>query len=305
MIIGYKEDKYDLLKDKELLLPLLHVHGTMLPERKVTMNEQKQPATEPYIVIENLTKSFTVRGKRLEVLKGVSLSVNKGDVYGIIGLSGAGKSTLARCINRLETPDSGRVIIGGVDMLALSKRQLFAQRQRIGMIFQTFNLFEAKTVYKNIAYPLAIRGVNKAERDKRVKEIAEFVGLQDKLTAYPAGLSGGQKQRVGIARALANNPDILLSDEATSALDPQTTLSILELLKNINRELGLTILLITHELGVIKYTTRNMAVLEEGLIRESGSTKDIFTNPNSATGKMFLRVYAEMQEYYVEGGSGI
>jgi len=261
--------------------------------------------SDNYIDIKNLTKSFIVRGEKLEVLKGISLSVSKGDVYGIIGLSGAGKSTLARCINRIETPDAGSINIGGVDMLTLPKRRLLEQRQRIGMIFQTFNLFEAKTVYKNIAYPLAIRGVKKAERDKRVREIAEIVGLQDKLEAYPAGLSGGQKQRVGIARALANNPDILLSDEATSALDPQTTLSILELLKNINRDMGLTIILITHELDVIKYTTRNMAVLENGIISESGRTKDIFANPNSVTGKMFLKVYFELQDSGVEGGEGI
>jgi D-methionine transport system ATP-binding protein len=261
--------------------------------------------SDNYIDIQNLTKSFMVRGERLDVLKGISLSVSKGDVFGIIGLSGAGKSTLARCINRLEAPDAGHISIGGVDMLSLPKRQLLAQRQRIGMIFQTFNLFEAKTVYKNIAYPLAIRGVKKAERDRRVRAIAEVVGLQDKLNAYPAGLSGGQKQRVGIARALANKPDILLSDEATSSLDPQTTLSILELLKDINRAMGLTILLITHELDVIKYTTKNMAVLEDGRISETGRTKDIFANPNSATSKIFLKVYSELQENYVEGGSGI
>jgi D-methionine transport system ATP-binding protein len=261
--------------------------------------------SDNYIDIQNLTKSFIVRGERLEVLKGITLSVCKGDVFGIIGLSGAGKSTLARCINRIEMPDAGRINIGGVDMLMLPKRRLLEQRQRIGMIFQNFNLFESKTVYKNIAYPLAIRGVKKAERSKRVREIAEVVGLQDKLDAYPAGLSGGQKQRVGIARALANKPDILLSDEATSALDPQTTLSILELLKNINRDMGLTIILITHELDVIKYTTRNMAVLEDGVIRETGRTKDIFANPNSITGKIFMKVYFELQDRGMEGGDGI
>jgi D-methionine transport system ATP-binding protein len=276
-------------------------------QRGIAMNKNyiAQDTDVPYIDIQNLTKSFIVNGERLEVLKGISLSVNKGDIFGIIGLSGAGKSTLVRCINRLETPDAGRVMIGGTNILDLSKRQLREQQQRIGMIFQTFNLFESKTVYKNIDYPLAIRGVKKQERVRRVREIAEVVGLQDKLNTYPAGLSGGQKQRVGIARALANNPDILLSDEATSALDPQTTLSILELLKNINRELGLTVLLITHELDVIKYTTKNMAVLEDGVISEIGKTKDIFSNPNSTTGKIFLKVYSELQENYMEGGSGI
>lgn len=276
------------------------------------MSENNTAAPQPYIDIQNLSKSFTVKSGqsqnetvRLDVLKGISLSVEKGDMFGIIGLSGAGKSTLARCINRLETPDSGRIIIDGIDMLTLPKNRLLTQRQRIGMIFQTFNLFNSKTVYQNIGYPLAIRGIKKSQRDKRVREIADFVGLQDKLNTYPAALSGGQKQRVGIARALANNPDILLSDEATSALDPQTTLSILELLKSINREFGLTILLITHELSVIKYTTKNMAVLENGIISETGRTKDIFANPNSTTGKMFLKVYAELQDSYLEGGDGI
>lgn len=262
-------------------------------------------ATQSCIEVRNLSKTFTVKGQRLEVLKGISLSVAKGDIFGIIGLSGAGKSTLARCINRLETPDSGQIIINGTDMLGLTKSQLRLERQKIGMIFQTFNLFEAKTVFHNIAYPLEVRGASRKERDNRVRDLAELVGLQDKLNAYPAGLSGGQKQRVGIARALANNPDILLSDEATSALDPQTTLSILELLKHINKTMGLTILLITHELDVIRYTTRNMAVLEDGVIRESGSTREIFANPNSTTGKMFLKVYFELQETAVEGGAGI
>ena len=167
-------------------------------------------ATQSCIEVRNLSKTFTVEGQRLEVLKGISLSVAKGDIFGIIGLSGAGKSTLARCINRLETPDSGQIIINGTDMLGLTKSQLRLERQKIGMIFQTFNLFEAKTVFHNIAYPLEVRGASRKERDNRVRDLAELVGLQDKLNAYPAGLSGGQKQRVGIARALANNPDILL-----------------------------------------------------------------------------------------------
>ncbi len=269
------------------------------------MSDFRAVTDTPYIKILELTKSFHVRHESLEVLKGISLSISKGDIYGIIGLSGAGKSTLARCINRLETPDSGRIIIDGVDLTTLTERELRIQRQRIGMIFQTFNLFDAKTVYDNIAYPLAIRGVKKAERDKRVKEIAEVVGLQEKLSAYPGGLSGGQKQRVGIARALANNPDVLISDEATSALDPQTTFSILELLRDINKTFGLTILLITHELDVLKYTTNNMAVLEDGIISEKGRTKDIFANPNSTTGKIFLKVYSELQDGYVEGGTSI
>jgi D-methionine transport system ATP-binding protein len=260
--------------------------------------------TADYIKVEKLRKTFYIHGAALEVLRGVDLSVRKGEIFGIIGFSGAGKSTLARCINRLETPDSGRVLVGGVDILKLPKRELLKERRKIGMIFQTFNLFEAKTVYRNISYPLEISGVSKAEIKRRVLEAAELVGLSDKLKAYPGGLSGGQKQRVGIARALVNNPDVLLSDEATSALDPQTTLQILELLKDINKTTGITILMITHELDAIKYTCERMAVLEEGVIIESGVVSEVFGNPHSRTGELFAKVYTEFQKTagLVEGG---
>ena len=284
-----------------------------LPPRRERLPKQKRRGkneadADNADIVDTANSASTARtASRIEVLKGVSLSVEKGDIFGIMGLSGAGKSTLARCVNRLETPDSGSITIDGVDVLALPKKELGTIRQKIGMIFQTFNLFEAQTVYKNIAYPLSIRGMKKAEIDGRVKEMAELVGLSDKLNAYPAGLSGGQKQRVGIARALAGKPDILLSDEATSALDPQTTLSILELLKDVNKKLGLTILLITHELDAVRYICGNMAVLEDGLISESGNTKGIFANPNSATGKIFLKVYSEMSDSdgAMIGGAGI
>jgi len=185
--------------------------------------------------------------------------------------------------------------VGGTDILKLSKRELLKERRKIGMIFQTFNLFEAKTVYKNISYPLEISGIPKEEIRQRVLETAELVGLSDKLKAYPGGLSGGQKQRVGIARALVNRPNVLLSDEATSALDPQTTLQILDLLKEINKNTGITILMITHELDAIKYTCERMAVLEDGIIIESGFVDDVFDNPHSKTGALFARVFTKLQ----------
>lgn len=259
---------------------------------------------EQYIRIENLHKTYHTHSGELEVLKGVNLSVRKGEIYGIIGFSGAGKSTLARCINRLETPDSGTVRVGGTDILRLSKRELLQERRKIGMIFQTFNLFEAMTVYQNISYPLEIGRTPKGEIRGRVLEAAELVGLSDKLNAYPGGLSGGQKQRVGIARALVNRPNVLLSDEATSALDPQTTLQILDLLKQINKTTGITILMITHELDAIKYTCERMAVLEEGVIIESGVVGEVFGNPHSRTGELFAKVYSEFQKSsaLIEGG---
>ncbi|MDR1542419.1 MAG: ATP-binding cassette domain-containing protein [Clostridiales bacterium] len=259
-----------------------------------------------YIRIEKLRKTFKTDRVCLEVLKGVDLKIEKGDVCGIIGFSGAGKSTLARCVNRLEEPDSGKVFIGDVDITSLAKRDLNIERRKIGMIFQTFNLFESMTVKRNIAYPLEIQGVAKARVKERVDGLLELVGIKEKGKAYPAQLSGGQKQRVGIARALANDPNVLLSDEATSALDPQTTLSVLELLKEINQKLGLTILLITHELEVIKYACKSMAILEDGVIAERGGVDEIFSNPNSAAGRIFLKVYQDMRRNpSYSGGEGI
>lgn len=257
-----------------------------------------------HITISNLHKAFHVRGQPLEVLKGVDLSIEKGEIFGIIGYSGAGKSTLARCINRLEEADEGEIIVGGIHMGALNKNELLRERRNIGMIFQQFNLFEAQTVYENMAYPLKIARVPARQIKERVLETAEVVGLLDKLNAYPGGLSGGQKQRVGIARAIVGRPSILLSDEATSALDPQTTLSTLELLKEINAKTGITILMITHELDVIKYSCSRMAVLENGVIIESGETAKVFGNPKSKTGELFFKVYAEFRsdKEYVGGG---
>ena len=248
-----------------------------------------------FISITDLHKSYVSQGQYVEVLKGINLEITKGDIFGIVGFSGAGKSTLVRCLNRLEEPDGGEIKIDGRDITLLSKKALNMQRQKIGMIFQNFNLFESKTVYQNVAYPLKLAGCHKKQIKTRVEEILELVGLSDKTYAYPGQLSGGQKQRVGIARALANNPDVLLSDEATSALDPQTTVSVLELLKKINDKLGITIILITHELEVIKYICQNMAILEEGEMIEQGKVRDIFLNPQSHTGKLFIKIHSEFQ----------
>ena len=271
---------------------------------KYAAQKANEAVAEEYIKIVGLYKTFLTQNGALEVLRGVNLAVRKGEIFGIIGFSGAGKSTLARCINRLEAPDAGEVFVDGTDVLRLSKRDLLRERRKIGMIFQTFNLFEARTVYHNISYPLEIGGTPRAEIRRRVLETAELVGLSDKLKAYPGGLSGGQKQRVGIARALVNNPNVLLSDEATSALDPQTTLQILDLLKRINRTTGITILMITHELDAIRYTCERMAVLEEGVIIESGIVGDVFGNPHSRTGELFAKVSSEFQKTLAlsEGG---
>ncbi len=253
---------------------------------------------EKFIEVKQLYKTFHTKKQTVEVLKGIDLLVEKGEIYGIVGFSGAGKSTLVRCINRLEEPDSGSVRIGDKEITSLGKKELNAQRRKIGMIFQQFNLFDSMTVAQNIAYSLKMTGTPAKEADARVEEMLHLVGLMEKKNAYPGELSGGQKQRVGIARALANHPDVLLSDEATSALDPQTTISVLDLLKEINRKLGLTIILITHELEVIKYTCHRMAVMEDGKILEQGPVKEIFQNPKCATAKKFIGVYNQFRSDY-------
>ena len=219
---------------------------------------------------------------------GISLSVRKGEILGIIGRSGAGKSTLIRCLNGLERPDEGQIFVEGREITGLSERDLQPLRRRIGMIFQHFNLLSAKTVEENVALPLKIEGRPKAERLARAAELLELVGLADKARAYPASLSGGQKQRVGIARALAARPALLLSDEATSALDPETTRSILSLLKDINRRLGLTILLITHEMEVIRTVADRVAVIDAGKIVEEGQVWSVFANPQAEVTRSLL-----------------
>ncbi|MFE4711618.1 MULTISPECIES: methionine ABC transporter ATP-binding protein [Paenibacillus] len=260
------------------------------------------------ITVEGLSKSYnTVQGS-IQVLDNIQLNVRKGDIFGIIGFSGAGKSTLIRCLNRLEEPDTGRILIGDEEITALKGAALRKARQKIGMIFQQFNLLDAKTVYQNVAFPLEVGGYDKAHIRTRVREILDLVQLSDKENSYPSQLSGGQKQRVGIARALANDPTVLLSDEATSALDPETTYSILELLKDINRQLGLTILLITHELDVLQHICNQMAVIEKGRIVETGTVDKLFFNPESQTAQRFINIIHQYQSrrFAVEGvGAGI
>jgi D-methionine transport system ATP-binding protein len=242
------------------------------------------------IRIESVSKIYKVKEQGGDVgdfyaLKNVSLSVEDGSIYGVIGRSGAGKSTLIRCVNLLERPTSGKVFIDDTDMTLLDGHALRAARRKIGMIFQSFNLLSNRTAYRNIAFPLELNKLNKKDIDARVREIAALVGIDDKLDHYPSQLSGGQKQRVGIARALANSPDVLLSDEATSALDPQTTKSVLALLRDINKKLGLTIILITHEMNVIKEICDSVAVIENGEIVEEGAVMNVFTNPRESVTK--------------------
>ncbi len=233
----------------------------------------------------NVTKTFHTSHDSVEAVRDVSLKIEKGDIYGIIGLSGAGKSTLVRCINFLETPTSGEVKFKGVSLSSLSKKQLLETRRSISMIFQNFNLLAQRTALKNVCYPLEIAGVPKKEAVNRAKELLTIVGLEDRLSAYPAQLSGGQKQRVAIARALATNPEVLLCDEATSALDPNTTRAILELLKNINETMGVTIVVITHEMKVVEQICNRVAVLDHGSVAEEGYVKDIFVAPQSETAR--------------------
>lgn len=247
------------------------------------------------ISIRNLRKNFDTPYGTVEVLRGINLEIEKGDIFGIIGFSGAGKSTMIRCINLLEKPDFGSIVIENKNMTSLNKKELRKAREKIGMIFQQFNLFDSKTVFENVAFPLKVAGYPKEKISERVHEILELVQLAGKEKSHPAQLSGGQKQRVGIARALANNPDVLLSDEATSALDPKTTYSILELLKDINKKLNITIVLITHELDVVKYCCNNVAVIEKGLIMEKGPTDEVFSNPKSDTSKTFINITNNLQ----------
>ncbi len=256
-----------------------------------------------FIEIHNLEKSFNTGQSSFRVLNNIDLNINKGDIFGIVGFSGAGKSTLIRCLNRLEEPDSGTVIIDGKEITALSLDQLKAERRSIGMIFQSFNLFDSKTVSENIAYPLQVAKLKNNAVNDRVTDLLKLVKLEHRAKAYPGQLSGGEKQRVGIARALANEPKVLLSDEATSALDTQTTFSILELLQEINKKLGLTIILITHELSVIQYICNQMAVLEGGKIAEHGKTCDVFRTPSSQTLQMFMKVNQQFKEQalFMEG----
>lgn len=247
------------------------------------------------IEFKNISKHYQLKGQTIRALDQINLEIPAGSIFGIIGYSGAGKSTLIRLINLLERPNEGQVIINQKDFTALDARSLRQERANIGMIFQHFNLLQTKTVAANIEMPLKLLGISKAEREKRLNELLEFIDLKHKKDAFPDELSGGQKQRVGIARALANHPKILLCDEATSALDPQTTKSVLALLKKINKEQNITIVMVTHEMDVIETVCDYVAVMEQGKVIETGSTLEIFSQPQHPTTKNFIQTVLQQQ----------
>ncbi|KAB1436050.1 methionine ABC transporter ATP-binding protein [Candidatus Galacturonibacter soehngenii] len=233
------------------------------------------------IRIDNVSKVFRTSTDEIKAVNNINLTIEDGSIFGIIGLSGAGKSTLVRCINLLERPTAGRIYLNEVELTSLNPKQLRKEREKIGMIFQQFNLLEQRTALRNVCYPLEIAGVKSSEAKEKAKKLLDLVGLSDRLNNYPSQLSGGQKQRVAIARALATDPQVLLCDEATSALDPNTTRSILDLLKNINEKLGVTIVVITHEMKVVEQICDQVAVLDNGMVAETGAVKDIFLSPKS------------------------
>lgn len=241
------------------------------------------------IEVRHLSKSFELKGETVDALKDINLSIKPGDIYGIIGMSGAGKSTLVRCLNFLERPTEGEVLVGGKDLSTLTEKELRKQRQEIAMIFQHFNLLMQKNVIDNICFPLLLRGEKKADARRRAMELLKLVDLEEKANAYPSQLSGGQKQRVAIARALASDPKILLCDEATSALDPQTTASILALLKDINEKFGITIVIITHQMSVVRKICSHVAIMKSGEIVETGSVSEIFSHPKSDVARELIR----------------
>ena len=249
------------------------------------------------IEIKNLSQTFETADGKVEALKDISLSIEDGDIFGIIGMSGAGKSTLVRCINMLERPTSGTVTVNGVDMGSLSKSALRAARREITMIFQGFNLLMQKNCLRNIMFPLELEGVPKKEAESRARELLKVVDLADKEKAYPAQLSGGQQQRIAIARALATNPKVLLCDEATSALDPTTTNSILSLIRKINEELGITVIIITHQMSVVESVCRHVAIIDGGVIAEQGAVGEVFSRPKSAAARRL--VFPEGSEEYL------
>ncbi|WP_295618090.1 ATP-binding cassette domain-containing protein [uncultured Intestinimonas sp.] len=240
------------------------------------------------IELKHLSKTFQTAEGPFQALEDVSLTISTGDIFGIVGMSGAGKSTLVRCINLLERPTSGQVLIDGEDMTALSPAQLRQKRRSISMIFQQFNLLMQRTCLKNVCFPMEIAGVPKAQARQRALELLETVGLPDKAGAYPAQLSGGQKQRIAIARALASDPKVLLCDEATSALDPTTTRSILKLIQDINRRLGLTVIVITHEMAVVEEICSHVAILDHGRMMETGTVEEVFSNPKTEAGRRLV-----------------
>ena len=243
---------------------------------------------EPMIQVENLWKSFSTKNGTVEAARNISFSIEKGEIFGIIGLSGAGKSTLVRCLNLLERPTSGTVRVNGKNLTKLSEKELRKERQNIGMIFQHFNLLMQRTALDNVCFPMEIAGISKKEARKKALEYLKVVGLEEKALSYPSQLSGGQKQRVAIARVLASDPKILLCDEATSALDPQTTKAILELIKEINRDYGITVVVITHEMSVVQEICNRVAVLESGTLVESGTVEELFRSPKTEAARRLV-----------------
>jgi D-methionine transport system ATP-binding protein len=250
------------------------------------------------IVLENISKVFQIEDSRVDAVKDVTAKVERGEIFGIIGFSGAGKSTLVRCINLLERPTRGRVFVDGVEITGLSERELRMARRKMGMIFQSFNLFASRTAAQNIAYPLRNGKLSKKDIPRKVGELLKIVGLEDKADAYPSQLSGGQKQRVAIARALANDPVVLLCDEATSSLDPQSTLSILKLLKDLNKQLGITIVVITHEMRVVKEICDRVVVMEDGRIVEEGDIFTLFARPRLEITRSFVDTTTSFSKVY-------
>ena len=254
------------------------------------------------IELRNLSKSFVTADGPVEALKNVNLTVNDGDIYGIIGMSGAGKSTLVRCINMLERPTEGTVLLDGRDLMALSKREMQTVRREVTMIFQSFNLLMQSTCLQNVMFPLKLIRTPRAHAEARARELLQTVGLPDKANVYPAQLSGGQQQRVAIARALATNPRVLLCDEATSALDPKTTQSILELIRQINRDTGITVIVITHQMSVVQEICNRVAILENGAVMEEGDVSQVFSHPRAAATRAL--VFPEMSGSETQTGSG-
>ena len=252
---------------------------------------------DPIIRIDGLYKTFQSKDGEVRALENIDLSIERGDIFGIIGVSGAGKSTLVRCMNFLEKPTSGHVFFDDRDLSALSEKELYSVRQSMGMIFQQFNLLMQRTALQNICFPMEITGGKKAANEKRAHELLALVGLPDKANAYPSQLSGGQRQRVAIARALATNPKVLLCDEATSALDPNTTKEVLALLKDINKNLGVTVVVITHEMAVVEEICNKVAVIDEHVIAEAGEVGEVFTRPQSAAARR-LFYHSESTEHF-------
>lgn len=256
--------------------------------------------SENIIQLKNISKTFVTDKGEFKALEDINLDISRGSIYGIIGMSGAGKSTLVRCINYLEVPTEGAVVIDGKELGSLTEKGLREERKSIGMIFQHFNLLQQKNVIDNVSFPLRINGVNKKDAHKRAAELLEIVGLADKANSYPVQLSGGQQQRVAIARALAGNPKILLCDEATSALDPQTTKSILELLKNINEKYGITIVIITHQMAVVREICSHVAVISKGHIVENGEVSEVFSRPKTKEARELIMLESGDNTWYNE-----